>query len=768
MNSLFRKYASRRSVSSLISLQSRLSPLPSLPESATSVLALIGVESRTSDHFRAALERACLGSCARRFHSSARPLGFKASDVARAEYAVDDFSEEEREGRKGADSDEGLEIAKLGISDDIVRALSKKGITKLFPIQRAVLEPAMQGRDMIGRARTGTGKTLAFGIPIMDKIIQFNAKHGRGRNPLALVMAPTRELARQVEKEFRESAPILDTICVYGGVPISSQMNTLDYGVDVVVGTPGRIIDLLKRGALNLSEVQFVVLDEADQMLNVGFDEDVEIILEKIPQKHQSMMFSATMPNWIRRLTQKYLKDPVTIDLVGDSDKKLAEGIALYSIASDTFSKPSILGPLITEHAKGGKCIVFTQTKRDADRLSHSMGHSFRCEPLHGDISQNQRERTLAGFRDGRFNILIATDVAARGLDVPNVDLIIHYELPNSSEIFVHRSGRTGRAGKTGTAILIYTEQQTRSVRVIEQDVGCKFKELPRITVDGAKRDMLGDMGGGGRFGSFGGGSRLNDSGFGRSGGYGGSGFGRSGGSSGRMGGGYGESGSGRFGSFGGSSSGRSSAFGDIGSSRPGGFGGSGSGRLGGFGDSGGARSGNFTDSSSGRSCGFGEPGFGGSGFSRSDGFGGSDSGNSGGFGNSGSRNSGGSGDYGVGRSIKWWVWKLQFEPITWLWKLWLGAMRQRLQRHRFKPIRWWVWKLWFEPVRRVYHYQQHCDPFFRLTGRIGVHELGTGIGSISMHSLLLSLRAFLVNIFLKPCVSSYVVPYSSMSLAPA
>lgn len=343
---------------------------------------------------------------------------------------------------------------------------------------------------MIGRARTGTGKTLAFGIPIMDRILRHNEKNGSGRNPLAIILAPTRELARQVEKEFKESAP-LDSLCVYGGVPISHQMRALNYGVDVVVGTPGRIIDLLRRGVLNLSEIQFVVLDEADQMLAVGFDEDVEVIMENLPQNRQSMLFSATMPSWIRKITSKYLKDPIIIDLVGDEDQKLPEGISLYSIASEHYGKPSILGPLIKEHANGGKCIVFTQTKREADRLAYAMGRSYACQALHGDISQNQRERTLSGFRDGRFNILVATDVAARGLDIPNVDLVIHYELPNTSELFVHRSGRTARAGKKGSAILIYTNDQARAVRIIEQDIGCKFTELPKIAVADEASDMF-------------------------------------------------------------------------------------------------------------------------------------------------------------------------------------------------------------------------------------------------------------------------------------
>ncbi|GAV89270.1 DEAD domain-containing protein/Helicase_C domain-containing protein [Cephalotus follicularis] len=558
---------------------------------------------------------------ARDFHvRSDGPLGYKASVVSQAGFAAADYAslDEDKAGSKGNDSEEGLEIAKLGISQEIVSALAKRNITKLFPIQKAVLEPAMQGRDMFGRARTGTGKTLAFGIPIIDKIIKHNTDNSPGMYPLALVLAPTRELARQVEKEFHESAASLLTICVYGGTPISNQMRQLDSGVDVVVGTPGRIIDLMKRGALILNAVKFVVIDEADQMLNVGFAEDVETILSKLPQNRQSMMFSATMPSWIKNLTRNYLKNPLTIDLVGDSDQKLADGISLYSIMSDMYSKASIIGPLITEHAKGGKCIVFTQTKRDADRLAYAMGKSHRCEPLHGDISQNQRERTLSGFRDGEFNILVATDVAARGLDVPNVDLVIHYELPNSSETFVHRSGRTGRAGKKGTAILIYTQEQARNVKLIERDVGCRFQELPKITVEGGS-DMGGmrdrrynEMG-------FGRSSGRGDSGFGRSPGYKNFGYGKSSGNNGSFSGGPS---SGRFGSGGNRAgigrSDRSSSFGDFGSGRSSGFGEFGSGRSSGFGDFGSGRSGGSSSSQSSRGGG----GFGDSGSNRFGSFG--------------------------------------------------------------------------------------------------------------------------------------------------
>ncbi|CAN1338250.1 DEAD-box ATP-dependent RNA helicase 9, mitochondrial [Linum perenne] len=580
-----------------------------------------------------------LSSSRSKFHTQAAGrLNYKSSTISPSDFALavdyvyDDNDTLAARKLKGTNTpeEEGLVISKLGISQEIVSALANKGITSLFPIQRAVLVPSMEGKDLFGRARTGTGKTLAFGIPIIDKILKYNAKRGyiyrRGRNPLALVMAPTRELAKQVEKEFRESAPTLDTACIYGGAPIYKQMRELEYGIDVCVGTPGRIIDLMNRGALNLSEVQFVVLDEADQMLNVGFVDDIELILQKLPPKRQTMLFSATMPSWIKNLVRNYLKNPLTIDLVGDSDKKLADGITLYSIASDSYQKAGVLGPLITEHGKGGKCIVFTETKRDADRLAYAMAKSHKCQALHGDITQAQRERTLSGFRDGKFSILVATDVAARGLDVPNVDLVIHYAIPNSPETFLHRSGRTGRAGKKGTAILIYGRDQNRQVRMIEREVGGRFTELPKIAVEDVS--ILSDMASssssrfgsngssGGRSGSsvgYGGRFSSGSSSFGseRGGGSSGYGSGRGGGGSsgygsGRGGGGSSGYGSGRGGGSSGYGSGRSGGSSGYGSGRSGGSSSYGSGRGGygssGYGRSGGSGSGRNYGSSSGRS----------------------------------------------------------------------------------------------------------------------------------------------------------------------
>lgn len=380
--------------------------------------------------------------------------------------------------------DEKLDLSSLNLSQELVEALAKRGITHLFPIQRAVLVPALEGRDLIGRAKTGTGKTLAFGIPILERLIKDNKENKLLRQsrrlPRVLVLAPTRELAKQVEKEFKESAPFLSTVCIYGGVSYISQQNALARGVDVVVGTPGRIIDLVNSKSLKLNEVQFLVLDEADQMLAVGFEEDVEIILDNLPAERQSMLFSATMPAWVKKLSRKHLNNPMTIDLVGENEEKLAEGIKLYAVATVTSSnsKRSILGDLISVFAKGGKTIVFTQTKREADDISLGLSSSIACEALHGDISQHQRERTLAGFREGKFSALVATDVAARGLDIPNVDLVIHYEFPNDPETFVHRSGRTGRAGKEGIAILMYPSNEKRKLRFLEREVGCRFEYI--------------------------------------------------------------------------------------------------------------------------------------------------------------------------------------------------------------------------------------------------------------------------------------------------
>jgi ATP-dependent RNA helicase DDX21 len=374
-----------------------------------------------------------------------------------------------------------------------VAALKKKGIETLFPIQVAALEPALSGRDVVARAKTGTGKTLAFSLPIVEKFLREDeeSKNGedqdwggerrrgsRDKRPRCIVLAPTRELAQQVEREIYSLAPSFETLTVYGGAPIGAQESKLRRGVDFVVGTPGRVMDLLNRGTLDLSRVQHVVLDEADQMLAVGFEEDVETILEDVPKNRQTFLFSATMPHWVKKLQQKFLVDQVSIDLVGEDTGKINKDIDLMSCAVAFPSKCAVLMDLVTVHAKGNKTIVFTQTKRDADEVTASLGKRVSTEVLHGDIAQAQRERTLQRFRQDKFSVLVATDVAARGLDVDNVDLVVHYELPNETESFVHRCGRTGRAGKKGTAIALHTDREFYRLRDIKRFTGADIREI--------------------------------------------------------------------------------------------------------------------------------------------------------------------------------------------------------------------------------------------------------------------------------------------------
>ena len=374
-----------------------------------------------------------------------------------------------------------------------VAALKKKGIETLFPIQVAALEPALNGRDVVARAKTGTGKTLAFSLPIVEKFLREDEerkngededwggerrRRSRDKRPRCIVLAPTRELAQQVEREIYSLAPSFETLTVYGGAPIGAQESKLRRGVDFVVGTPGRVMDLLNRGTLDLSRVQHVVLDEADQMLAVGFEEDVETILEDVPKNRQTFLFSATMPHWVKKLQQKFLVDQVSIELVGEDTGKINKDIDLMSCAVAFPSKCAVLMDLVTVHAKGNKTIVFTQTKRDADEVTASLGKRVSTEVLHGDIAQAQRERTLQRFRQDKFSVLVATDVAARGLDVDNVDLVVHYELPNETESFVHRCGRTGRAGKKGTAIALHTDREYYRLRDIKRFTGADIREI--------------------------------------------------------------------------------------------------------------------------------------------------------------------------------------------------------------------------------------------------------------------------------------------------
>lgn len=368
-----------------------------------------------------------------------------------------------------------LNNPEFNLSQSTIDAVEAKGITQLFAIQAAVLKPVQDGRDVIGRARTGSGKTLAFAIPVVESIREVD-RPKRGRPPLCLVLAPTRELAKQVEKEFASVAPDLTCGCFYGGVSIQEQMSVLQRGVDVVVGTPGRVIDLINRGRLDLTAVSHVVLDEADQMLAVGFCEDVEEILTTVPTQRQTLLFSATLPRWVTNITRRFLNNPVTVDTIGESDSgRMSDTITALACQVEQHAKPSMLVDLIAVYGNGQKTIVFTQTKNQCDEVCAGLSRKFAAEALHGDISQMQREKTLNRFRNGTINVLVATDVAARGLDIPNVDLVVHNDLPNDSESFLHRSGRTGRAGRKGTAIALLTPQSSRAFQNILRDTKAKI-----------------------------------------------------------------------------------------------------------------------------------------------------------------------------------------------------------------------------------------------------------------------------------------------------
>ncbi|MFW8628105.1 DEAD/DEAH box RNA helicase [Deinococcus sp. ME38] len=359
------------------------------------------------------------------------------------------------------------------IAPELAARLAERGITEASPIQAESLPHTLQGRDMIGRARTGTGKTLAFALPIITRL---EPSRERGRLPRAIVVAPTRELAKQVAEEFSKSGQGLTTVTVYGGAAYAPQENALRRGVDVIVGTPGRLIDHLDRGNIDLTAVEFAVLDEADEMLSVGFADAIETILQRTPEGRQTLLFSATLTNDIHRLSKKYLNNPIVIDMVGEGKSQAAQTVEHLKIRVGR-ARTRVLADLLTIY-NPEKAIVFTRTKREADELANELIHrGIESEALHGDLAQSQRERALNAFRNGRAGVLVATDVAARGLDIPEVDLVVQYHLPQDPESYVHRSGRTGRAGRTGTAIIMYGDREQREVMGLERVTGVRFIE---------------------------------------------------------------------------------------------------------------------------------------------------------------------------------------------------------------------------------------------------------------------------------------------------
>ncbi|QNE89352.1 DEAD/DEAH box helicase [Corynebacterium incognita] len=367
----------------------------------------------------------------------------------------------------------------LGLPDEVIKAVEKVGFTTPSPIQQETIPLLMEGRDVVGLAQTGTGKTAAFALPVLSRI------DAAARYPQALVLAPTRELALQVADSFQSFADHLgriEVLPIYGGQAYGIQLSGLRRGAQIVVGTPGRVIDHLEKGSLDISQLKYLVLDEADEMLNMGFQEDVERILADTPDDKQVALFSATMPNGIRRISKQYLNDPaeVTVKSETRTNTNITQRFLLtpHRAKMDAFTR-------ILEVIDYDGIIVFVRTKHETENVAEQLrAQGYSAAAINGDIAQNQRERTVDQLKDGRLDILVATDVAARGLDVERISHVVNFDIPNDTESYVHRIGRTGRAGRTGEAILFVTPRERRMLRNIERVTKARLEEMDLPSVD--------------------------------------------------------------------------------------------------------------------------------------------------------------------------------------------------------------------------------------------------------------------------------------------
>ena len=357
----------------------------------------------------------------------------------------------------------------FGIRDEIVRGLEAAGIFTTFPIQALTLPLALRGQDIIGQARTGTGKTLAFGIPLLELVID-----GTPGVPKALVVVPTRELAIQVADDLRTAAVNLPTrvLTVYGGRAYEPQIEALTAGVDIVVGTPGRLLDLAERRHLDLGSVQALVLDEADKMLDLGFLPDVERIVRLTPQDRQTMLFSATMPGDVVTLARRHMRRPTNIRAEGHDAAVPPPNTQQHVFRAHQMDKIEVLARVLQARDRG-LTMVFCQTKRAADQVAGALEtRGFAVATVHGDLGQGQRERALRAFRTGKVDVLTATEVAARGLDVDDVTHVVNYECPDDDMTYVHRIGRTGRAGRTGVAVTFVDWRDMHRWKLINDALG--------------------------------------------------------------------------------------------------------------------------------------------------------------------------------------------------------------------------------------------------------------------------------------------------------
>jgi ATP-dependent RNA helicase DeaD len=373
-------------------------------------------------------------------------------------------------------------FADLGLRPELQAALDELGYEEPTPIQREAIPPLLAGRDLLGQAATGTGKTAAFALPVLQRLDD----GGRGPNPTALVLVPTRELAMQVSEAFHRYGRRLGArvLPVYGGQPIWRQLKALERGVDVVVATPGRAIDHITRGTLALDELRVVVLDEADEMLDMGFQEDIEAILAEVPDEHQTMLFSATIPPRIDGLADRYLRDPERVTVAREPTPEGEEPqVRETAYVVPRAAKPAALGRVLDLEAPTA-AIVFCRTRNEVDELTETMnGRGYRAEALHGGMSQEQRDRVMDRLRNETADLLVATDVAARGLDIEHLTHVVNYDVPSAPESYVHRIGRVGRAGREGVAITLVEPRQHRLLKAIERHTRRRMEveKLPTV-----------------------------------------------------------------------------------------------------------------------------------------------------------------------------------------------------------------------------------------------------------------------------------------------
>jgi ATP-dependent RNA helicase DeaD len=363
-------------------------------------------------------------------------------------------------------------FARLGLTEHALKAVTELGYGTPTPVQEQTIPALLAGRDVIAQAPTGTGKTAAYGLPIVEHLDDERLQ------PQALIVVPTRELAIQVAEalhtfgKYREMV----TLPIYGGQPYDRQLRALARGVQVVVGTPGRLLDHLQRGTLQLAAVRTVVLDEADEMLDMGFIEDIEAILAQLPEQRQSALFSATIPPRIARLAEQYLRDPENVRVA--AREAVAPRVQQVYYEVPNTAKPEALSRIL-DLEEPESAIVFVRTRRDADEVAEQLSAlGYLAQAIHGEVNQAQRERILDRFRAGRTQLLVATDVAARGLDIPDVSHIINYDLPVDAESYVHRIGRTGRAGRSGQALTLVTPREIRQFRFIEHAIHRRLQRL--------------------------------------------------------------------------------------------------------------------------------------------------------------------------------------------------------------------------------------------------------------------------------------------------